>query len=415
MNRILCIIAIVFVVTARADGHWPQFRGPDGQGHATAVGLPLEWSETQNIAWKTPLPGTGWSSPVIWGRQIWMTTAADIAGQANAKSLRALCVDRDSGNLLHDVEVFRIDNPDSINTKNSYASPTPVIEEGRVYIHFGTFGTACLDTASGKISWSNQTLKLEHKEGPGSSPVLYENLLMFNCDGMDVQYVVALDKLTGKIIWKTDRSGTIAANPDHRKAYSTPLVINVNGRDELVSPGADRTVAYDPRTGRELWKVEYKGFSIVPRPLYGNGLVYMVTDFGRAQLWAVHPGGSGDVTESNVVWKLKKQVPSETTGLLIGRELYLVSDKGIATCVNAETGEEIWTERLGGNFSASPILADGRIYCLGSEGKTLVLEPARGFKLLATNQLDGRQMASPAAIGKALFIRTDKHLYRIEK
>jgi outer membrane protein assembly factor BamB len=374
----------------------------------------LEWSETKNVRWKTPLEGTGWSSPVILDGQIWMTTAVDLPGDAGAKSLRALCVDRESGKLAHDLEVFRVEHPESINAKNSYASPTPVIEPGRVYVHFGTYGTACLDTTSAKILWKNDHLKLEHKEGPGSSPILCGDLLVFNCDGMDVQFVVALDKRTGSIAWKTDRSGSTAANPDHRKAYSTPLLIRAAGRNELISTGADRTVAYDPITGRELWKVEYKGFSIVPRPLFGHGLLYIVTDFARAQLWAVRPGGTDNVTETHVVWRVKKQVPSEPSPVLVGDAIYMVSDKGVATCLDALSGEERWTERLGGNYSASPLAAEGRIYFLNEEGKTLVIAPAKEFKLLAESQLDGRQMASPAVSGNALFIRTDTHLYRIE-
>ncbi|HEX3657734.1 MAG TPA: PQQ-binding-like beta-propeller repeat protein [Pirellulales bacterium] len=415
MTRLLCLALLLMPATAWAADDWPQFRGPDGQGHAPANAQPpLTWSEQENVRWKTAIPGEGWSSPVVLGRQIWMTTAVD-----RGHSLRAVCVDRDSGSVLHDVEVFRIEQPESVNAKNSYASPTPVIEDGRVYVHFGTNGTACLATATGSILWKNNSLKLEHKEGPGSSPILYREFLIVNCDGMDVQYVVALDKHTGRIAWKTDRTGKPADNPDWRKGYSTPLVIQVAGQTQLISSGASQVVAYDPSNGRELWKVRYKGFSVVPRPIFGDGLLFVVTDFGRPQLWAMRPGGSGnqgsgDLTDTAVAWQATRQISAAPSPLLVGEQLYLVTNRGVASSLDAKTGKSIWTERLGGDYSASPTLAGGRIYIPAEDGRTYVLEPAREYKLLATNQLDGRQMATPAFCGAAIFLRTDKHLYRIE-
>ena len=406
---IASLLVVVLSHVARAE-NWPQFRGPDGQGHATTTNLPTSWSETENVTWKVPLPGEGWSSPVVWGEQIWLTTALE-----GGKSLRALCVDRTSGKLVHNVEVFKIDEPESVNAKNSYASPTPVIEEGRVYVHFGTNGTACLSTETGSILWTNQTLKLEHKEGPGSSPILYNGYLIVNCDGLDVQYVVALDKHTGKIVWKTPRTGEIHSNPDFRKAYSTPLIVHASGHDELVSTGAQQVMGYDPDTGAELWKVRYTGFSNVARPVIGDGLVYVVTDFARPQLWAIQPGGHGDVTEKRVRWKLAKQAGASPSPLLVEGSLYLVTNRGVASCVDAASGDILWTQRLGGDYSASPLAADGRIYIGCENGTTFVIAPGKEYKLLAENQLDGRIMASPAAVDHAIFLRSDTHLYRIEK
>lgn len=394
---------------ALAADDWPQFRGPDGQGHAADADPPLSWSEQENIRWKTAIPGTGWSSPVVLGEQIWLTTATE-----SGRSLRAVCVDRSSGRLLQDVEVFHVDKPENVNAKNSYASPTPVIEPGRVYVNYGTNGTACLATDTGSILWKNNSLKLEHKEGPGSSPILFDNWLIVNCDGMDVQYVVALDKRTGRIGWKANRTGKPADNPDYRKAYSTPLVIDAGGQLQLISPGANQVVAYDPATGREQWKVRYPGFSVVPRPLYGDGLLFIVTDFGRPQLWAIRPGGHGDLSDTNVVWQAKRQISAAPSPLLVGDQLYLVTNRGVASSIEAKTGKSIWTERLGGDYSASPTLAGGRVYILSEQGQTYVIEPGREYRLLATNELDGRQMASPAFLGPAIFLRTDTHLYRIE-
>ena len=395
---------------ARGEENWPQFRGPDGQGHAPPARVPVALNESSDVTWKVPIPGQGWSSPVIFGRQIWMTTALD-AG----KSLRAVCVDLHSGKLLQNVEVFRVEHPESINAKNSYASPTPVIEAGRVYVHFGTNGTACLDTASGSILWTNRNLKLDHKEGPGSSPVLYEGLFIVPCDGMDVQYIVALDKHSGKIAWKTDRSGKLHDNPDYRKAYSTPLMIRVDNRDVLVSTAAHQVLGYDPRTGEELWKVRYDGFSNVSRPVTAFGLVCVVTDFGRPQMLAFRPEGRGDLTDTKVVWKAPKQVCAASSPLVVGDGIYMVTNRGVATCLDAKTGKIRWTERLGGNYSASPLEVNGRIYIFSEEGKVYTLEPANEYKLLASGELNGRLMASPAVADGAIFVRSDTHLYRIEE
>jgi len=389
---------------------WPEFRGPTGQGHVGDPGLPLQWGEGKNVAWKTAIPGQGWSSPVIQGDQIWITAAT-----GKGRSLRAVCVHRKTGDLIYDVEVFHPDAPPLINPKNSYASPTSAIEPGRVYVHFGTFGTACLSTETAKVLWTNRTLTLDHKEGPGSSLAMVGDRLIFNCDGMDVQYIVALDKRTGKIDWKTKRSGKMPENIDFRKAFCTPLVIDVNGQDQVISPGAFHLYAYDLDTGKEEWLVQYPGFSNVPRPVYGRGLLFICTGFTTPELWAIRPGGKGDVTQTNVAWTIKRQVPSASSPILVDDKLYMVSDQGIATCMNADTGDTIWVERIRGNYSASPIYADGRISFFSEEGKAYTIRPGDTFDLLATNELDGGFMASPAVVGRAMYLRTQTHLYRIEK
>jgi outer membrane protein assembly factor BamB len=412
MRSILWILLIGLGSNPAAAGeHWPQFRGPGGDGRSDAAGLPLTWSETENVAWKTPIHDRGWSSPVIWGDQVWLTTAA-----ADGRKMFAVCVDRGSGRVVHDVKVFDTEKPEHIAAVNSYASPTPAIESGRVYVHFGTYGTACLDTQSGGILWSRRDLNCDHHEGPGSSPILLEDLLIFHVDGRDVQYVVALDKRTGRTAWKTDRSIDYTPfTPNLRKAFCTPVVIEAGGRLEQISPGAKAVMGYDPRTGRELWKVRYFGWSVTPRPLFGHGLVFVVMDYERPELWAIRPGGEGDVTDTHVVWKLRQGVPAQPSLLLIGDLLYMVNDDGIASCIEAKSGRVVWKARMGGNYSASPIYADGRLWFFNRTATTTVLAPGRQYKVLSTNRLDGEQMATPAVSGKAIFLRTATHLYRIEQ
>jgi outer membrane protein assembly factor BamB len=379
---------------------WPEFRGPTGQGLSGERGLPVIWSETEHVRWKVPIPGEGWSSPVVAGDRIWLTSATD-----RGRSLRAISVERETGKVVTDVEVFHRKNAGEINSKNSYASPTPVLEANRVYVHFGALGTACLDP-SGEILWRTELRYDNGQHGPGGSPVLYDDLLIVSCDGRDVQFVAALDKHTGKVRWKRNREGY--------QAYATPLVLRLPGGDQVVSPGAYRAVAYEPATGGEIWSVSYgQGFSNVPRPVYSDGLVFLCTGFMEPSLLAVRVDGRGDVTRTHVAWSLRRGVSLTPSPLAVGTELYLVSDNGIATCVDARTGAEHWRMRLGGNYSASPIYADGRIYFLNEEGESVVIVPGKQFQRLATNHLDGPTLASMAVSAGSIFVRSRSHLYRI--
>jgi len=393
---------LLFLALLLPAADWPQFRGPSGQGTSDEQGLPLDWSETRNVRWKISVPGKGWSSPVVKGDLVWLTTATE-----NGESLRVLAVDRHTGAIVRNVEVFRLKSAKLANSKNSFASPTPVIEGDRVYLHFGAFGTACI-TQSGEIVWKTRLEYDNGQHGTGGSPVIYDDLLIVSCDGNDVQFVVALDKLTGKTRWKKSREGY--------QAYTTPLIVKLPTGDQVISPGAFRAVSYDPRNGKELWQVTYgEGFSNVPMPVYGDGLVFICTGFQQPSLLAVRLDGKGDVTKSKVVWKLDRGVPLTPSPLLVGNELYMVTDNGIATCVDAKTGKEYWRARVGGNHSASPIYADGKIYFLSEEGESVVVAPGQQLKHLATNQLDGRTLASMAVAGGSIFIRSETHLYRIGK
>jgi outer membrane protein assembly factor BamB len=409
MKPCLSFLALFACVVAVTGGeNWPQFRGPRGNGWAVAHALPVEWSETSNIRWKTAIHGKGWSSPVIWGNQIWMTTAP-----ADGKERFAVCVDRQTGKIVHDIKVFTDEDPAFCHPYNSYASPTPVVEAGRVYVHFGSAGTACLDTATGKTLWERRDLPCNHFRGPGSSPVLYDNLLILTFDGFDFQYLAALDKNTGKTVWKTDRNIKYSTDDgDYKKAFSTPALIDVGGKPHLVSPAAEATIAYDPATGAELWRVIHGGMNAAARPVAGDGLVFL-TSGHTANLLAVRLGGSGDLTHEALMWKSIKGVPTRPSLLLSGDLLYMVSDGGIASCVEAGTGKPLWQQRLGGKFSASPLLAAGHIYLADEDGKAYVLEPGPSFKLVATNELSAGCMASPAVVDDTLYWRTKTHLYAI--
>jgi outer membrane protein assembly factor BamB len=416
MQRLTFAIPVLLLVATTAGrslfagDNWPQFRGPDGQGHSDASRLPLAWSETEHVRWKTPIHDKGWSSPVVWGNQIWLTTAT-----VEGKKLYVMCFDLATGKVLRDIELFDVEKPADTQQYNSFASPTPVIEQDRVYVHFGSYGTACLDTHSGEVLWQRRDLPCNHFRGPGSSPILFENLLILDFDGFDYQYVVALDKHTGKTIWKKDRTldyGT--TDGDMKKSFSTPLVFEAAGRLQMISACSKGAYAYDPRTGDEIWRITFHSYSSAARPLFGEGLVFINTGFGKADLLAVRPDGEGDVTATNIVWKATKGIGSKPSPVLVGDLLFDVHDAGVASCIDAKTGKEVWNKRLGGAFSASPIAAAGRVYFFDEQGKTTVVKASRSYEELATNTLDDGCKASPAVVGQAIILRTQTSLYRIE-
>ena len=412
MRLVLLFSLLLVPVSLFAEDSWPQFRGPNGTGLSSAKGLPTTWDDKTNVVWKTAIHDKGWSSPVVLGKQIWVTTALD-----DGKAQWAVCVDRDSGEVVHDVKVFDTPKPPYTFVKdfNSHASPSPVIEKGRVYVHFGSAGTACLDTESGKILWTRTDLKCDHFRAAGSSPILWEDLLILTFDGFDKQYVTALDKTTGKSVWTTPRSIDYKTNNgDLKKAYSTPTVIEVNGKPQLVSPAAVGTVAYDPRTGKEIWKVTHGGMNAATPPQFAHGKVF-VTIGSAKKLVAIRPTGSGDVTKTHVDFTYAKEAPSRSSPIVLGDLLFMVNDAGFVSCLDAKTGDLIQRIRLGGDYYASPVLADGHLFCFDLTGKGFVVTADRELKIVATNKLPAGTRSTPAIVGKALFVRTNTHLYRIEK
>ena len=432
-NLATLVTLFVALPLCAEDINWPQFRGSRGDGTSTSTGLRLHWSDQPGsgaVKWNTPIHGRAWSSPVIWGPQIWLTSATE-----DGRELFAVCVERDTGKILHDMKLFDVANPQFAHKFNTYASPTPVAEEGRLYVSFGSPGIACLDTQTGNVLWTRRDFECNHYRGAGSSPILYGDLFILDFDGSDHQFIVALDKKTGRTVWQKNRSvdykdlepdGRVQSEGDFRKAFATCQVASLDGRTTLLSQGSKAFYAYDPLTGEELWRVEDRtGHSAATRPVTGHGLVFVPSGFSQGQLLAIRPGRKGEVVDVNaaeqpstqlqVVWKAKRNVPKKPSLLLVGELLYGIDDNGVANCWEAKTGQTIWNERIGGNYSAAPLAAEGRIYFFSEEGKTTVIAADREFKRLAENQLGDGFMASPAVSGKALFLRTRTELYRIEE
>ena len=402
------LIVILLTCPALAD-EWTEFRGPTGQGHASSK-PPVEWdSQQNNLLWKRPLPGTGWSSPVIQNGRIFLTAAVPVADSKDL-SLQLIMLNLETGAVENQIEVFRqtTDTAPDIHSKNSHASPTPIIEKDRIYVHFGHQGTACINI-QGEIVWKNRSLEYAPVHGNGGSPILFQDLLIFSCDGAEDPFIAALDKRTGKLIWKKERK----SDADRTFSFSTPLVIEVAGQPQLISPGSNSVWAYDPRDGREIWHVNYEGYSVIPRPVFGHDLVFLGTGYDSPKVLAIRPDGKGDVTTSHVAWSLSRGAPHTPSMLLIDDHLFMVSDRGIATCADAKTGEVKWQERIGGNFSASPLFANDCIYLQSEAGECIVIGASPEFQEIARNDLGERSLASFAVAGDSLIIRTDKHLFRI--
>jgi len=407
-------VVVILVCSSLASANWPDWRGPGCQGHSDATGLPLHWSETKNVLWKTAIHDLGYSTPVVWDNQIWLTTA-----KKKGEVLYAVCVDLDSGKILHDIEVFRPAKPQRINRLNSYATPSALIEEGFVYVHYGTHGTACINTQTGKVVWRRDDYNCNHLQGPVSSPILYKDLIILPIEGTDVQFTVALNKKTGKQVWRYDRPRELydGIEPLYLiKSYHTPVVVEVKGTPQLINNGAMLVTGHEPLTGKELWRVRYRDDNPVSRTIWGHGLMFINSggNPGGSHLLAVRQGGVGDITESHVVWTMTEDVPHESSPVLVGDLLYLMSDKGLLFCKQALTGKTVWSERLEGKFGSSLLYADGRIYMSNKDGKTTIIKPGRKYQVLAENQLDAFLGASPAVAGKSLLLRSKTHLYRIE-
>ena len=442
MNANLVVTLIAACSTTLSAAPWPQFRGPSGDGVSTAENVPVTFGEKDSLKWKTELPGRGWSSPVFDGKTLWVTTAEEIfpdeeektrilkqAGEeakvfasrqvATRIELSALAIDYENGKITKTIALATIDNPQTIHTLNSFASPTPVIEGNRLYAHFGAFGTFAIDTEQGAIVWQKK-IDLEHGVGPGSSPLLHGGRLVLICDGVDRQFVTALDAASGEEVWTTDRPSMRAATGDQKKSYNTPIVVvGRDGKEQLVCMGAQWLVSYDPATGKEFWRLDHgDGFSVVPRPVYSpkTGLLYLSTGYGKPELLALRIDGEGDITGSDkIAWREAKRIPARPSPILVGDELYVIADGGVASCFDAGTGTLHWTERIDGNYSSSPLFADGHLFFANHEGVVTVVKPGRSLEVVSRNPLEGTIMASPLALDGNLILRSGTALYRFSK
>ena len=420
----------LYAQDSNEEKYWNQFRGPNGDGKAIATNLPIEFSETENVRWKIPIHDQGYSSPVVWKNQIWVTTARE-----DGKELFAICVDLMSGDIVHDIKVFDVAEPQIEHPGlNSHASPTPIVEDGRIYVHYGTYGTACLDTQTGDILWERRNLNCDHRVRPASSPIIDENRLILTFDGVDVQFIAALDKNNGDTLWLKhrkvdsnfedvlkakgikDTEKTKKEKPnDNRKSYATPTIITYQGKKQLISPAAEVTISYEPATGDELWRVRHEGWgwNVTCRPIFAHDRVYITTGIEKVLL-AVDPSGTGDVTETHIVWKVRKGAPEIPSPLIIDDMIFMVNEGGIAICVEAENGNLVWRNRIGGKYWASPLYAGGNIYFFSTDGRVSIISADREFKLLAQNEFSDGFIASGAVAGNTLILRSETHLYCIE-
>lgn len=408
---------------------WPQFRGPSLQGVADAKGLPVVVEEKTGVVWKTAVPGKAWSSPVVADGKVWVSNATP-----DGKKLSIVRLDLATGKIDLDEVLFTVVNPQFCHAFNSYASPTPVIDGDFIYVTFGSPGTACLDMKTGKKVWERTDFVCNHFRGAGSSPIIWQDRILLNYDGSDFQYVVALDKATGKTVWRTDRTvdykdldpktNKPKADGDFRKGFTTCRVIPVDGKEQLLSVGGKAAYGYDLATGKELWRLDFAPLgndSHTPAftPVVGDGLVYFATGHGKSELLAVKLDAlkaGGTIGESAVAWRLKKNVPNRSSALVHDGLLYLTDDSAIATCLDAKTGEEVWKERVGGKgFSASPTLADGRIYLFSEGGVVTTIEPGRTFKKLGEGEFADGFMNSPAIVDNAFILRTKTSVLRVQK
>lgn len=406
---LLAVVILFLSASARSD-YWPEFRGETAQGHAPAADVPLTWSADEAIRWRVPVAGKAWSSPVVADGRVFLSTA-EVTGER--LSLQAHAYSLKDGTLIWKQEIF--EKPDeSMHKKNSHASPTPVFAEGRLYVHFGHHGTAALDAGTGGILWKQSSLPYTPVHGTGGSPALWEDRLIFSCDGGEDPFVAALDKTSGEVLWKTFRKVEV----QRPFSFSTPLLIEVDGSPQAVIPGSGAVISYDPRDGREIWRSHYgEGFSVVPRPLYHEGKIYVCSGFGVAHLYAIRPDGQGDVTGTHVVWKEEKQIPKESSPIIAEGLLFINDDKGILSCLDPETGEEYYRERLDGRggYSSSPVYAGGHLFFHNGEGVTTVVKPGKTFTEVARNELGEYGLSSFAVISDGFLVRTENSLIRIGK
>jgi outer membrane protein assembly factor BamB len=412
----LILFGLSHVINCQAQNNWTHFRGSDLKGIATGDEFPIVWNDSTNILWNTPIKGRAWSSPVVYGNQIWLTGA-----QVDGKKMFALCIDYNSGIIIHEIELFTPEEVFKKHSINSYATPTSAIEDGYVYVHFGRYGTACINTLSGEKVWERTDMQCEHIQGPGSSLLLHGNKLIVHMEGVDVQDIYALDKKTGETLWIASR------DPKYydpileigKKAYVTPIIVEVDGQELLISNGSAVCNAFDLETGEMVWFIPQGEDSTISMPVEYQGIVYFYTGFVSpdkgnkyCELWAIDPNGTGDLT-SNIIWRRKFPILQLLTPVIHSDLLFTVDTESVLYCLDAKSGETIWSEKLKGKYNSSPIWAGSNVYVSTTRGETLVFEAARTFKKVAMNKLSAEIWATPAFIDGSIIIRTSKGLVKI--
>lgn len=400
------------------EKNWTAFRGSNLNGIAESNNIPLKWDE-KNIKWKTEIHDRGLSSPVVFGNQVWITSA-----KADGSELYAIAADFNTGKIIYDISVFTPDQKEGKHSLNSYATPTPCIENNFVYVHYGSLGTACINTKSGEIVWKVSDLKCKHVQGPASSPVIYKNLLILHFEGTDIRYIVALDKTSGKIVWRSDRP----AEPYEpltvigRKAYITPIIMHVKGRDMLISNGSALCQALDPNTGEEIWRVVIGGESTIAMPFTENGLVYWYAGYETdpdnskfIRLLAVNPDGKGDITGTNILWEKRDEMSRNhcLTPVIKDGLIYTVTTRNMLMCIDAATGKEVWSQHMASNFDASPVYVNGNIWFFSVKGDVMAIRAGRKYEVTAQNHVDSGIWATPAFLRNSVILRTDNWLERI--
>jgi outer membrane protein assembly factor BamB len=420
---LLCFLFVYLFGAEQAnaqDKNWTHLRGSNLNGISVTDKIPLIWNDS-NIIWKTEIHDRGFSSPVVYNNQIWLTTAT-----TDGKELYAVCIDFQTGKIIYDIKVFTPGEIEKKHSLNTYATPTPCIEKGFVYVHYGNMGTACINTSNGLIVWKRTDFKCKFVQGAASSPVLYKNLIILHFEGTDVRFIVALDKSNGNVIWKKDRPSepfeplTVIG----RKAYITPLIVNSEGRDMLISNGSAVCIAYDPNSGEEIWRVVDGAESTIAMPFTEKGVVFWYTGYQVAadgskftELLAVNPAGKGDITTTNIIWKKRDELSQNQMLSPVIKDglIYTVNTKNILMCIDAATGDEVWSTHVISNYNASPVYIKGNIWFFSVKGEVLAIKAGRKYDVVVQNKMDSGIWATPAVLRNSVILRTEKYLYRIGK
>ena len=410
--KIQSIVWTIFLIgsvgTTLDAQDWAVFRGPDGDGVSNYENLPVQWAADKNVAWSVTV-AEGWSSPVVSEGQVFLTSAVvqDADAEKSKYDLIVAAYDLDTGKITWQTKVFvQPETAPRIHQKNSHASPTPIIHDERLYVHFGHQGTACL-TLDGEMVWKTVSVEYKPVHGNGGTPIIVNDTLVFSVDGAATTKVVALSLVDGSPRWTFDRE----SNAPRKFSFSTPALIEVNGSQQIVSPGSDVVHGLDAKTGEMIWKVTYDGYSVIPKPVLYNGLLYVCTSYNTPWIYCIDPSGKGDVTQTHVKWSHQKQVPHTPSIIVRDDLIYMVSDRGIGSCLDAQTGKVVWQERIGGNYSASPIYTNGLIYLQSEQGDATVIEASRDFKVVSKNTFGERTLASYGVANGTLLIRTAEKLY----